>query len=145
MKAFLITTLLFLSFISVKAQTIPPPPPPPPDVDQVEKVDSSRYKLREAEPEFPGGLDKFIAYIKANFKMPKNAGDIKGRMIINFIIEKDGSVTNVKVMRGLSSDIDKEAQRVISESPKWEPDLQFGKPVRVAYSVPITLPLNSEK
>lgn len=141
MKAFLINILLFLAFISVKAQTTPPPPPPPPpDVDQVAKVDSSRYKLREVEPQFPGGTDEFMKYIKTNFKMPKNAGDIKGRVIVNFVIEKDGTITTVKVMRGLSPDIDKEAVRVISRSPKWEPGMQFGNPVRVSYSVPLTFP-----
>jgi protein TonB len=142
MKKYLFTGLLLLLFIRAKAQSSPPPPPQtPPDVDSPTKVDSSKYKLREVDAEFPGGPDKFMEYIKANFKMPKNSGDIRGRVIVSFVIEKNGTIDSVKVMRGLSFDIDKEAKRVISQSPKWEPGMQFGTPVRVLFSVPIAIPL----
>ena len=72
--------------------------------------------------------------------MPGNPGDIHGRVIVSFVVEKDGRVTEVRVVKGLSSDVDKEAVRVVSASPKWHPGIQNGKPVRVAYTLPIQFP-----
>lgn len=126
---------LFLFVIGAKAQTTPPPVPP--DVDLPQKADSSQFRPVEQVPEFPGGIEKFYLYLKGHFRLPPNSGEITGRVIVSFVVEKDGSLTDVKVVRGLSPDIDKEAIRVILNSPKWKPGIQNGKAVRVAYSVPI--------
>lgn len=97
----------------------------------------------EMEPSFPGGVDKFFTYLHANIKYPPNAvkDKIQGKVFIGFVVEKNGSLSDIKVIRGVSSDIDSEAIRVISNSPKWRPGLQNGRPVRVQYAIPITFKL----
>lgn len=101
------------------------------------------YSVVETLPEFPGGMQGLLNYVAKNTKYPQNAvkNKIEGKVIINFIIEKDGSVTNVKPYRGVSPDLDKEAIRVISSLPKWKPGAQHGKPVRTAYTMPIAFKL----
>jgi hypothetical protein len=142
MKTHLITVFLFLFIVAAKAQTTPPPPPTLPDADSASgKTDSTKYIKVEHAPEFPGGVNKFMLFIKKNLKLPANAEDITGKETVSFVIEKDGSVTEVKVTSGLSADIDKEVVRVISLSPKWHPGIQNGKQVRVAYSVVIPIPI----
>jgi protein TonB len=170
MKTFLITTLLSLSIISVKAQITPPSPPP--DVDQVAKVDSSKYKSPEPSkrrmvditidepnpkngidpnkiynefekaPEFPGGLEKFKLYLKNNFKLPPNSEGINGRVLLSFVVERDGSLTDVRIASGLSPDINREAMRAIRKGPKWHPGIWNSKPVRIAYLARIDVPVN---
>src|SRR6185312_6272502 len=101
------------------------------------------YSVVETLPEFPGGMQALLTYVAKNTKYPQNAvkNKIEGKVIVNFIIEKDGSVTNVKPYRGVSPDLDKEALRVISSLPKWKPGAQHGKPVRTAYTMPIAFQL----
>ncbi|BAU54615.1 energy transducer TonB [Mucilaginibacter gotjawali] len=143
MKTFLITTLLFLSFIGVKAQTtLPPPPPTPPDVDIQEKADTSKQAWGEYPPEFPGGIDKFFSFLKKKIRLPYLDDNLRGRVIASFVIEKDGSLTQIKIARGLRQDIDDAVIKVLSLSPKWKPGMQNGKPVRVAYSIPVPIPFN---
>jgi TonB family protein len=91
-------------------------------------------------PEFAGGIEGFNQYIKNNLTYPVEArkNNKQGRVIISFIIECDGSVTNVRVERGIDSSLDEEAERVIKASPKWKEGVQNGMPVRCAYTVPIT-------
>jgi len=139
MKKLFITVILLIFTACLKAQTSTPEAPP--DLDKItieENVDSSKTIAAERIPEFPGGLEKFMSYVTQNFRMPRSSHNA-GKVIVAFIIEKDGSVTNVKVSRGLSSDIDHEAIRVVSRSPKWLPGIQNGKAVRVGYSIPITI------
>ena len=97
----------------------------------------------EVEPEFPGGIEALYKYMQDNVKYPEKAkaGKIEGRVIVAFVIEKDGSVTNAKVVRGVSDEIDAEALRVVSAMPKWKPGTQQGTPVRVQYNLPITFKL----
>lgn len=101
------------------------------------------YSTVETLPEFPGGMDALLKYIAKNTKYPQNAvkNKIEGKVIVNFIIEKDGSVTNVKPYRKVSPDLDQEAVRVVSSLPKWKPGSQAGKPVRTAYTMPIAFKL----
>jgi protein TonB len=143
MKTYLITAFLFLFIVAAKAQTTPPPAPPtPPDADSVsKKTDSTEYIKVERAPEFPGGVNKFMLFVKKSLRLPAIAEDITGKEIVSFFIEKDGNVTEVKVTSGLSADIDKEIVRVISLSPKWRPGIQNGKQVRVAYSIVIPIPI----
>jgi TonB family protein len=101
----------------------------------------------EQMPEFPGGNDEIKEFIKKNLQYPqkeKEAG-ISGTCYVNFIIEKDGSISDIKVLRGISggSDCDKEALRIISSMPKWIPGKQNGLLVRVFFNLPIKFSINN--
>ena len=99
----------------------------------------------EQVPEFPGGLDAFSKFLTRNVIYPDQArhSGIHGRVIISFICEKDGSLTDVKVARGIGGGCDEEAVRVIKMSPRWKPGIQNGRPVRVAYNIPINFNLGN--
>ena len=109
----------------------------------VEKSNDSIYNVVEQMPEFPGGMDAMMKFIAGNVKYPEVAKDkgIQGRVFVSFVVEKDGSVSNVKVLRGIGGDCDEEAVRVISSMPKWKPGMQKGEPVRVSYCIPIMFKL----
>ena len=100
----------------------------------------------EHVPEFPGGLNAFSQFLSSNIRYPKEARDknTQGRVIISFIVETDGSLSNIKVARGIGDGADEEALRVLALSPKWKPGTQNGLTVRVAYSVPINFTLEKE-
>lgn len=101
----------------------------------------------EQVPEFKGGLEAFGKFLATNMKYPKAARDnnVQGKVIITFVVEKDGSLSNMKVVRGIGSGCDEEAVRVLSISPAWKPGIQNGKPVKVQYSVPISFTLADDK
>ncbi|MGI4749455.1 MAG: TonB family protein [Janthinobacterium lividum] len=101
------------------------------------------YTVKEALPTFKGGVSAFGNYLGQNIRYPSGAKDrnIQGRVILSFVIERDGSITGIKILKSVSPDIDAEAYRVISESPKWNPGIQHGVPVKVAYTVPINFTL----
>jgi TonB family protein len=101
----------------------------------------------EQVPEFKGGLEAFGKFLATNMKYPKAARDnnVQGRVIITFVVEKDGSLSNMKVVRGIGSGCDEEAVRVLGISPAWKPGIQNGKPVKVQYSVPISFTLADDK
>lgn len=110
--------------------------------EQEEEVEEyTPFVVVEQMPSFgPGGIDEFRNnYISKNLKYPDVAAEngIQGRVYINFVVEPDGRVTNVKVVRGVDPSLDKEAVRVVSSSPKWKPGMQRGKPVRVQFTIPI--------
>ena len=102
------------------------------------------YQTVEEMPEFPGGAEAMMKSIAGNIKYPEAAIDknIEGRVFVSFVIEKDGSVSNVKVLRGIGGGCDEEAVRVIKGMPKWKPGIQEGKPVRVSYMMPINFKLD---
>jgi TonB family protein len=115
----------------------------------VPKADTPRTGKRmvftsvEHIAEFPGGITEFSQFLAKNTHYPadsRNKG-IQGRVIISFVVETDGSLSNIHIARGVAPDIDEEALRVIKLSPKWAPGRQNGIPVRVAYSVPISFTL----
>ncbi len=88
-------------------------------------------------PHFPGGEDAFRRYLGENLIWPKNNGeDSEGTEIISFFVEKDGQLTNFKVEKSLGANFDKEALRVMANSPKWIPAKRDGKSIRSKYSVP---------
>lgn len=90
------------------------------------------------KPEFPGGMEKFYKFVGNNFQAPTEP-NLKGKVYVMFIIEKDGSITNVSVLRDIGHGTGEEAMRVIKLSPKWIPAQKDGVPVRVQYSLPITI------
>ncbi|WP_407426423.1 energy transducer TonB [Arcticibacter sp.] len=100
----------------------------------------------EKLPEFPGGMTAFYRYIGVNFKYPDAArrDSISGRLIISFVVEKDGTLTDFKVLRDLGAGTGEEAIRVLKASPKWNPGMQNDKPVRVQYTLPIALNLDNQ-
>lgn len=99
------------------------------------------FLIVEKMPSFQGGdSSKFMEYISKNLKYPEAAAEksIQGKVFISFVVEEDGSVTNVKVVKGVDPLIDEEAVRVVKSSPKWEPGKQRGKLVRVQFTFPVT-------
>jgi len=101
----------------------------------------------EVQPEFPGGMEKFYQYVGKSYNLSKEAKDkeLQGRIILNFVVEEDGSLTNIKVLRDLGYGTGEEALRVLQASPKWKPALQNGKPVRVSYTIPIVINSGSKQ
>ena len=149
----------------------PPPPPPPPEVIEIvedeveieneieiedtesdeedaieiiEEDDEEIFMVVENMPEFPGGDLGLMKYIQKNVKYPPIAKEynITGKVYISFVVDKSGSVTNVKVVRGVDKNLDAEAVRVIKSLPKYKPGKQRGKAVRVMFTVPINFTLN---
>ena len=97
----------------------------------------------EVMPEFPGGDQAMMDFVAKNVQYPQEAKDkeISGRVLVSFVIEKDGSITDVKVVKGIGGGCDEEAVRVVKAMPKWKPGKDKGKPVRVSYMMPFTFKL----
>ncbi|WP_426484091.1 energy transducer TonB [Flavobacterium sp. 2] len=95
----------------------------------------------EVKPEFPGGMEKFFMFVDNNFKYPEVDDDhFKGsKVYVTFIVEKDGALTDIKILRDAGYETGKEAIRVLKKCPKWIPGKQNGKNVRVLYSLPIIM------
>jgi protein TonB len=117
------------------------------DVKVTEEENNRIFTSVEQVPEFPGGLDAFGRYLGKNIRYPAIAREngTQGRVIVSFVCERDGSLTDVKVSRGIGDGCDEEAVRVIKASPHWKPGIQNGRPVRVAYSVPISFTLGTDQ
>ncbi len=115
----------------------------PPEIEEEEIVEAEIFKVVEEMPEFPGGAAKLMEYIQKNIKYPIMAreSDIQGRVFVNFVVEPDGSISNVTVMRGIGGGCDEEAVRVVNSMPNWKPGKQRGSAVRCAYTVPIIFKL----
>jgi len=107
---------------------------------QVVEEDNNIYNTAgiEVKPDFPGGLDKFYKFIGKNFVVPEEEG-LKGKIFVTFVVEKDGSLTDIKVIRDIGYGTGKEAMRVLKSCPRWNPGEQNGKKVRVLYSLPISI------
>ncbi|MDO8993788.1 MAG: energy transducer TonB [Daejeonella sp.] len=97
----------------------------------------------ENYPEFPGGHSAFIKFLSRNLKYPETAVEkgIEGKVLISFIIEKNGRLSNIKILRGIGYGCDEEAIRVLEKSPEWKPGIQNKQKVRVAYTLPINFSL----
>lgn len=106
----------------------------------VEEVDNQIYNTAgiEVKPDFPGGIEKFYKFVGSNYVTPEEEG-LKGKVYVTFVVEKDGSLTDIKVIRDIGYGTGKEAIRVLKKCPKWTPGEQNGKKVRVLYSLPITI------
>ena len=115
--------------------------PPKEEVKQqvVEKI----FDVGEVPPTFPGGEGQLRAWLASNTKYPPVAEDngIQGRVIVQFVVERDGSVSNVNVVRGVDPSLDKEAARVVRSMPKWTPGKQNGQAVRARFNVPVVFKL----
>lgn len=113
--------------------------PEPPKHEEENKV----FDVVEQQPAYPGGMGALNQWLASNIKYPVMAAEngIEGRVIVQFVVEKDGSVSGVHVVRGVDPSLDKEAARVVGQMPKWIPGKQNGSAVRVKYTVPVTFRL----
>ncbi len=102
------------------------------------------FEIVEENPEFPGGQEAMMKYLRDNIRYPTIAREsgIQGSVFVTFVVEKDGSVTNVEILRGIGGGCDQEAIRVVKNMPNWKPGRQRNQPVRVQYRMPIRFVLN---
>ncbi|HEY9488554.1 MAG TPA: TonB family protein [Chryseosolibacter sp.] len=110
----------------------------------VEEDDNKIFTVVEQQPEFQGGYEAMMNFIKKNMRYPASARrmGVDGTVYVSFVVSKDGSISEVKTIRGISADCDKEAMRVVSMMPSWRPGKQNGKPVFVRFVLPIKFKLN---
>ena len=115
----------------------------PVEVQEEEVVEQEIFQIVEEMPAYPGGEAKLMEYVAKNIKYPQIAREtgIQGRVFVGFVVEPDGSVSNVKVLRGIGGGCDEEAMRVVKSMPKWKPGKQRGKAVRVSYMLPVNFKL----
>ena len=109
-------------------------------VEEEEPEEQTIFEVVEQMPEFPnGGMAGLMQYLSKNIKYPAIAQEngTQGRVTVQFVVNRDGSIVDAKVLRGVDPYLDKEAIRVISSMPKWKPGMQRGKAVRVKYTVPV--------
>lgn len=112
----------------------------PVTVEEVEPEEQTIFTVVEQMPEFPdGGIAGLMQFLSKNIKYPTIAQEngVQGRVSVQFVVNKDGSIVDATVLRGVDPYLDKEALRVIGTMPKWKPGMQRGKPVRVKYTVPV--------
>lgn len=135
-------------------KTIPPPPPPkavqkadkPAEAPKAISQDDPEqliFTVVEDMPEYPGGKKAMYTYLGQNIKYPAKAmqDSVEGTVFVTFVIKNDGSVSNVRLLRGIGSGCDEEAMRVVEGMPNWKPGKQRGKTVNVQYNLPIKFTL----
>jgi TonB family protein len=125
------------------SQTLPEIKNPPPEInDEDDKV----FTVVEQNPAYPGGESARMNFLRRNIRYPAKAISKKteGKVIINFIVEKDGTVSKINVLKGIGNGCDEEALRVAKMMPKWKPGLQSGLPVRVSFNMPINFQLRTK-
>ena len=115
--------------------------------NEQKKVPQDIFDVVEVMPQFPGGAPKLFEYLSQNIRYPKEAmeSNTQGRVIVSFVVCKDGSICDAKVVKSVSPALDAEGLRVISSMPNWTPGTQSGKPVNVKYTVPISFRLDGKK
>ena len=128
-------------------QDKPLPPPNIPlgnkNVNTDEEVDQTVFEIVEEQPEFPGGMEAFMKYLAKNIQYPERAVDngIQGKVMVRFVVERNGSASQVEIIKGVDPELDKEAARVVKAMPKWKPGRQQGKEVRTRFIVPVVFRL----
>ncbi|MBQ6205391.1 MAG: energy transducer TonB [Prevotella sp.] len=122
--------------LKIKEEIAAPEPPKPAEENKI-------HDFVEQMPSFPGGMGALMSWLSQNIKYPVIAAEngVEGRVTVQFVVEKDGSITDVKVAKSVDPLLDKEATRVIKSMPHWTPGRQNGSPVRVKYTVPVTFKL----
>ena len=115
----------------------------PVEVVEEDVQEQEIFQIVEEMPSYPGGDQKLMEFVAKNIKYPQIAREtgIQGRVFVGFVVEPDGSVSNVKVLRGIGGGCDEEAMRVVKSMPKWKPGKQRGKAVRVSYMLPVNFKL----
>ncbi|MEE4257530.1 MAG: TonB family protein [Bacteroidales bacterium] len=115
----------------------------PIEVEEEVVEEAPIFTVVESMPEFKGGMAELYKYLGNNIKYPVMAKEsgIQGKVYVTFVVERDGSITDVRVLRGIGGGCDEEAVRVVQGMPKWTPGKQRGKPVRVQYNLPVRFTL----
>jgi periplasmic protein TonB len=115
----------------------------PIEIDEEVVEEAPIFTVVESMPEFPGGFQELYNFLGNNIKYPVMAKEsgIQGRVFVTFVVERDGSITDVRIIRGIGGGCDEEAIRVVESMPKWQPGKQRGKPVRVQYNLPVRFKL----
>jgi protein TonB len=110
--------------------------------------DGSQATFHDYErlPEFPGGIDRLVHYLRKEIKYPKNSIRIgtEGRVLVQFIVNRNGAISGVKIIQSISHELDQEAKRVVSNMPKWEPGMEDGEAVRAFFTLPIEFRLSNK-
>ena len=129
-----VIALALLAFANPKTETAPV------------SGDNKVYETVEQMPEFPGGMEEMMKFLQRNIQYPANAAknEVEGRVILQFVVEKDGQIGDVKVVRSVDPELDAEAMRVVKSMPNFIPGRQDGKPVAVLYTIPISFKLQSK-
>ena len=114
-------------------------PEPPKHVVEETKI----FTVVEQMPMYPGGDAALMGYLRDNIKSPTVAAEngVQGRVVVGFVVERDGSITDVNILRGVDPSLDREAMRVVKSMPRWNPGKQNGSAVRVKYQVPVSFRL----
>ena len=101
------------------------------------------FQVVETQPEFPGGMAELMKYLQKNTRYPKVCKEqgLQGRVIVQFVVNTDSTISDVKVVKPVNPHFDQEALRVVKAMPKWKPGTQHGKPVRVRFTLPVTFRL----
>jgi protein TonB len=124
-----------------------PPPPPPPAITKPAGLGKAKeeeiFTTVEQQPEFPGGVSQMYRYIGENMKYPSAAqrANVSGKVFVKFVVERDGSIGDISILKGIGFGCDEEASRVIKSMPKWSPGRQNGRNVRVYFTMPISFRL----
>ena len=126
-----------------KEEVVAPVSPEAKEVPADSTAKEEVFMVAEQMPEFPGGMKEMLKFLQENVKYPENAmkNNVQGRVIVQFVIEKDGTPTEFKVARSVDPDLDAEALRVLQTMPKWKPGMQRGEVVRVKFTVPVSFKL----
>ncbi|MDD7437513.1 MAG: TonB family protein [Bacteroidales bacterium] len=114
-------------------------PPAPTQRSREEVAEDHIFEYLEEMPEFPGGQAEMMKWLQKNVQYPPIAAEnnIQGRVMVSFVVEPNGSISNVQIARGVDPNLDKEAVRVVKNMPKWKPGMQTGKPVRARFTLPV--------
>lgn len=109
----------------------------------ISQSNQSVYDQVEQMPEFPGGMPAMIEFLQTNLKYPKDAikQQVGGRVMVMFVVETDGTLSNVRVAKKVFPSLDSEAVRVVKTMPKWKPGKEKGRPVRVNFTLPVVFSL----
>ena len=126
-----------------KEEVVAPVSPEAKEAPAEKAAEEEIFMVVEQMPEFPGGIKELMDYLGTNVKYPENAmkKNVQGRVVVQFVVEKDGSLSEASVIRSIDPDLDAEALRVVQTMPKWKPGMQKGQAVRVKYTLPVSFKL----
>lgn len=113
------------------------------EIHESKPDENSIFQVVEIQPEFPGGMAELMKYLQKNIRYPKVCKEqgLQGRVIVQFVVNTDSTISDVKVVKPVNPHFDQEALRVVKAMPKWKPGTQRGKPVRVRFTLPVTFRL----
>lgn len=141
----IIGMVFFVQSFNLQAQSSPDQPPVKEEAVTEKNEQGQVFTIVEEQPEFSGGVDALMKFLSENLVYPPDAREkgIQGTVFVTFVVEKDGSITDVRVLRGVATSIDEEAMRVIKAMPNWKPGYQRGEPVRTQFNLPLRFVLDA--